>query len=321
MGAGRDVETVRQSTMPHQHDNRIQETEITEYKIKKIRRNMRKLFAIALCMLSLAACDNSNKNASTAENERTDSLNRVIAQKDNEINDMLSTLNEIQEGFRQISAAENRVTLAKTGESSNRTSQIRSDMEFIAQTMKHNRELIAKLQRQAREGSVAAEQLKTTIENLTAELEDKTKQIDVLRRELAQKDVRITELDQTVTTLNNDVENLKTETREKANTISNQDRQIHTAWYVFGTKKELAENRILEKGDVLKSNFNRNYFTKIDIRVDKEIKLYSKSAKILTSHPSSSYTLQRDASKQYILRITNPEVFWSTSKYLVVQVK
>ena len=60
---------------------------------------MRKLFAIALCMLSLAACDNSNKNASTAENERTDSLNRVIAQKDNEINDMLSTLNEIQEGF------------------------------------------------------------------------------------------------------------------------------------------------------------------------------------------------------------------------------
>ena len=275
---------------------------------------MRKLFAIALCMLSLAACDNSNKNASTAENERTDSLNRVIAQKDNEINDMLSTLNEIQEGFRQISAAENRVTLAKTGESSNRTSQIRSDMEFIAQTMKHNRELIAKLQRQAREGSVAAEQLKTTIE-------DKTKQIDVLRRELAQKDVRITELDQTVTTLNNDVENLKTETREKANTISNQDRQIHTAWYVFGTKKELAENRILEKGDVLKSNFNRNYFTKIDIRVDKEIKLYSKSAKILTSHPSSSYTLQRDASKQYILRITNPEVFWSTSKYLVVQVK
>ena len=95
------MEAVRQSTMPHQHDNRIQETEITEYKIKKIRRNMRKLFAIALCMLSLAACDNSNKNASTAENERTDSLNRVIAQKDNEINDMLSTLNEIQEGFRQ----------------------------------------------------------------------------------------------------------------------------------------------------------------------------------------------------------------------------
>ena len=143
----------------------------------------------------------------------------------------------------------------------------------------------------------------------------------MLRDELAQKDVRITELDQTVTTLNEDVAQLRTETQEQSNTISNQDRQIHTAWYVFGTKKELTQNRILEKGRVLQSNFNRNYFTKIDIRVDKEIRLYSKSAKILTSHPASSYTLQQDASKQYVLRITNPEVFWSTSKYLVVQVK
>ena len=286
----------------------------------KKRNIMKKLFFFALCMLSMTACDNKKSDANT-DNEKTDSLTRIIAQKDNEINDMLSTLNEIQEGFRQISAAENRVTLAKDGETTNRASQIRNDMNFIAQTMKHNRELIAKLQKQAREGSIAAEQLKTTIENLTSELEERNKEIAVLRDELAQKDVRITELDQTVTTLNEDVAQLRTETQEQSNTISNQDRQIHTAWYVFGTKKEVTQNRILEKGRVLQSNFNRNYFTKIDIRVDKEIRLYSKSAKILTSHPASSYTLQQDASKQYVLRITNPEVFWSTSKYLVVQVK
>ena len=41
----------------------------------------------------------------------------------------------------------------------------------------------------------------------------------------------------------------------------------------------------------------------------------------MTPHPSSSYTLDRDANKQYVLRITNPELFWSTSKYLVVVVK
>ena len=47
----------------------------------------------------------------------------------------------------------------------------------------------------------------------------------------------------------------------------------------------------------------------------------SKSAKLLTTHPSSSYALVRDANKQYTLRITNPQIFWSTSKYLVVLVK
>jgi P pilus assembly chaperone PapD len=55
--------------------------------------------------------------------------------------------------------------------------------------------------------------------------------------------------------------------------------------------------------------------------VDKEIKLYSRDAELLTAHPASSYTLQRDANKQYVLRITNPEQFWSTSKYLVILVK
>ena len=91
---------------------------------------------------------------------------------------------------------------------------------------------------------------------------------------------------------------------------------------MFGTKAELKEQKILQSGDVLKSsNFNRDYFTKIDIRVDKEIKLYSKSAKVLTSHPANTYTLAKDAKGQYVLRITNPTQFWSASKYLVIQVK
>ena len=60
---------------------------------------------------------------------------------------------------------------------------------------------------------------------------------------------------------------------------------------------------------------------KIDIRVTKEIKLYSKSVKLLTTHPSGSYQLVTDENKQYVLQITTPQLFWSTSKYLVVLVK
>ena len=72
---------------------------------------------------------------------------------------------------------------------------------------------------------------------------------------------------------------------------------------------------------MLRADFNRDYFTKIDIRVDKEIRLYSRYAKLLTAHPEGSYTLTQDANKQYILRITNPQQFWSASKYLVVMVR
>ena len=73
---------------------------------------------------------------------------------------------------------------------------------------------------------------------------------------------------------------------------------------------------------MLKSDdFNKDYFTKIDIRVTKVIKLYSKKAELKTSHPAGSYTLDKDAQGQYTLRITNPQSFWSVSRYLVIVVR
>ena len=152
-------------------------------------------------------------------------------------------------------------------------------------------------------------------------MEEKDEQLKQLRAELNAKDIHIAELDATINTLNTNVSDLKTETEQKAQTIDSQDKQLNTAWFAFGSKKELKAQNVLVKGKVLRGNFNKNFFTKIDIRVDKEIKLYSKSAKILTMHPSSSYTLATDAKDQYVLRITNPQLFWSTSKYLVIQVK
>ena len=94
-------------------------------------------------------------------------------------------------------------------------------------------------------------------------------------------------------------------------------KEDNVAYYVFGTKKELEDNRVLSNGKVY---FNKSYFTKIDIRIDKEIKLYSKSAKILTNHPASSYSLVPDGNMQYILRINDPQLFWSSSKILVILV-
>ena len=285
---------------------------------------MKKLVSIlTVAMLSFAfyGCQDNKKATDSAEAALTDSLQRIISQKDTEINDMMGTLNEIQEGFRQINEAEERVTIAKEGERANKKQQIRENIQFISTTMRHNRELIAKLRNQLRQSSVKGDALKTALDALTKQLEEKDKQLQDMRAELEAKDIHIAELDEAISDLNTSVSNLATESEQKSQTINSQDRQLNTAWFVFGTRKELKEQRIIEGDKVLQANFNKSYFTKIDIRIDKEVKFYSKSAKILTMHPSSSYTLQRDANKQYVLRITNPEIFWSTSKYLVVLVK
>ena len=260
---------------------------------------MKKLLFAVVCALAFVACKQGKSDADLAGAQLRDSLNRVIEQKDTEINDLMSTMNEIEEGFREINEAENRLSLARDGEGANREQRIRENLQFIQSTMKQNRELIAKLQRQLREGSIKGDQLQRTIENLTKQMEEKDKQLQQLREELDAKDIHIMDLDEKIANLNTNVDNLTEEGNRKSQKINDQDQQLHTAWYVFGTKDELKEQRIYDGGKVLQGNFNRSYFTKIDIRVTKEIKLYSRSAKMLTAHPASSYTLQRDANKQY----------------------
>jgi len=282
---------------------------------------MKKMLFIAVCLMAMTACKNEKTESNLSQVSQADSLQKVIAQKDNEINDMMGIFNDIEEGFRQINEAENKVSLAKDGEGADRSQRIRENIQFIQQRLSENRALIEKLRQQLRESSVNGEQMKRTLDNMVKQLEEKDQQLKDLRAQLEAKDIHIEELDMTINALHEDVTNLKGESEQKTKTINVQDKQLNTAWFVFGTKKELKEQNILVNGKVLQSNFNKNYFTKIDIRVDKEIKLYSKSAKILTTHPSSSYSLTRDANDQYVLRITNPQLFWSTSKYLVIQVK
>ena len=281
---------------------------------------MKKALLFVVALLSLTAC-NQKGSGDDKLVQQADSLNRIIAQKDNEINDMIGTMNDIEEGFRAINAAEDRVSVARQGEGASAKERIQENMQFIQQTMQQNRELINKLRNQLRTSSVKGDQLRRTLETLTQQMDEKDAQLKALQAELQAKNIQIEELSEQVSDLSTNVSNLKEESSEKSQTISQQDKQLNSAWFVFGTKKELKEQRIIEDGEVLRSNFNQDYFTKIDIRVDKEIKLYSRSAKLLTSHPAGSYKLETDANKQYVLRIENPSKFWSTSKYLVILVK
>ena len=42
-------------------------------------------------------------------------------------------------------------------------------------------------------------------------------------------------------------------------------------------------------------------------------------AKLLTNHPEGTYELQKDNEGYLTLVITNPDSFWSLSRYLVVE--
>lgn len=288
------------------------------------------LLLAAVCTLSFTmSCSTKKEKEQESKDpnaETIDSLRQALTQSQNESNDLIETLSQIQDGFDQINEAEGRVSVEnKQGERANKQAII-ENMEFIQRTMKLNRELISNLQQQLRNANQSDKRTKAKLEemvnNYNKQLEDKQKQIDELRAQLAERDIKIAEQGEQINALNTSVNDLSQKNEEKARTMAAQDKELNTAYYVFGTKKELREQRILKSGDVLKSNdFNKDYFTRIDLRVTKQIRLYSKSAKLMTNHPAGSYTLEKDAQNQYVLRINNPQEFWSVSKYLVIIVK
>ena len=291
---------------------------------------MKKLAVLFVCVALLASCDGF-KGGSKDLKAENDSLLMELNQRNAELDDMMGTFNEVQEGFRKINAAESRVDLQRgtiTENSASAKQQIASDIEFISKQMEENKAQIAKLQAQLKNSSYNSAQMKKAVAALTAELNAKQQRIEELQTELASKNIRIQELDAAVTGLSSEKEELTAENEAKAKTVAEQDKALNTAWFVFGTKKELKDQKILtntglfKKGQVLKdSDINKDYFTQVDIRTTKEIKLYSKDADILTTHPAGSYALEKDDKGQLTLKITNPKDFWSVSKYLVIQVK
>lgn len=284
---------------------------------------MKKIVLSVFCAgVLLSSCNNLGQNKESLQ-AQNDSLMLEISNRDAELDEIMGAFNQIQEGFREINEAENRVDLkGGTIESQSSAERIKEDIRFISTKLKSNREQIAKLEEQLKNSNYQSAQLKKAIKNLTDELNAKQQQIETLQAELASKNIRIAELDEAVMDLNKNVDALSAENEAQAKTVEAQDKALNMAWYVFGTKSELRDQKILKHGDVLKdSEFNKDYFTQIDIRRDKEIMLYSKRAELLTTHPEGSYEFVKDKKNQLTLKITEPSTFWSVSRYLVIQVR
>jgi hypothetical protein len=154
--------------------------------------------------------------------------------------------------------------------------------------------------------------LEQMIASLQAQIDSKDGEIGELKASLEAKNIE----------LSNIVMNL--ENVEKESSVKTE--KLNTAFYAFGTKKELIEKGVLTKegGFIgigkttkLKDNFNKDYFTKVDVSSTSSINIGAKKAKLVTNHPTSSYKLVGEKTVEKI-EITNAEDFWSSSKYLVI---
>jgi len=284
------------------------------------------LLSIALIFNGCQSADEPNPELEKLKAEK-EAIAKEAASKDSTINSFMESLNEIEDNLREVKQKEGSIkTSATSGAELQGTAKdrINQDINDINEIMEENKQKLINLQSKLKKSNIKISQFEKTIERMTEQLAEKDKEIGTLKEQLAAQNIQISEL-------NTNVSNLKTESAGKTQVIEQQVVKMNTAFYAVGTYKELRDNKVvnkeggflgLGKKKILKSDFNQDYFTQIDVSKITTIPINAKSAKVITTHPTSSYKIEMDGKKKAkSLTITNSESFWKSSKYLVITVE
>lgn len=276
---------------------------------------MKKLFIAQLVVAAVAFTACGNGAGQKALQDSNDSLRNELSLKDAALSELVGTMNLIEEGFKKINEMQGRINLSSITNEVSNSKIVEENIENITSALAKNKAEIDKLKKELLDGKKATKELKELLFNLEQQLIDKGHELFALQKSLADKNIHIGRLDSIVTILTRE------NTGQELQLIA-QEEELNSVWYAIGTKSELKGENILSGGEIMReSDVNMAYFTKADKRELKTIETFAKRAKLLTNHPNGSYTLERNADKQYVLTITDADAFWTTTKYLVIQVR
>jgi len=289
---------------------------------------MKRYSVIIILILSFSSCQQAKVNQMQVAQ---DSITQAIIKRDSTILDFVASMNEIQENLDSIKKIQAIVKVQSN--SGNELQQgekdrIVSDIRMINELLQRNKELIAQLQRQANSSGMKIAELQKAIVNLNRQVEEKNAEIITLREELQKLNFDMEGLNVQLKTAEEKTISQEKVIEEKSKAIEEQTTAMNTAWYAFGTTKELISNGVVKKeGGVLglgrtiqlKEDFNKEFFTQVDIRDLKSIPLFVKKAELVTTHTAGSYHFAGDGEIES-LEIDNPQEFWKTSKYLVIAI-
>ncbi len=256
--------------------------------------------------------DKGNPLADSLKNANG-ALSGQLNEKEAALQEFIASFNEIQENLNAIKEKEKIVTTASSkGDVKSKQGQIQEDIQSIYDLMEKNKNRISSLTQKLKQSNLKLAGLEKMIENL--------------QNSLVLKDEEIAELKTKMEGLNIELANLNTNYRSVESERDAKHEALNTAYYAIGTSKELKDKKVitkeggfigLGKSTKVTPDFNKEYFTKLNIEQTTSINIGAKKVKLLTNHPSSSYKLVGTKPIEK-LEIIDAREFWGASKYLVI---
>lgn len=277
---------------------------------------------IAAAAIMVSSCNQAELDKSSHDK---DSLQSVVNERDISLNDFIASFNEVESNLDSI-AVRQHIILSHTDKNSelkkDQKARINSEIQAINELMEQNRKKLADLNHKLKNSGNKNAELMKTIATINNQLAHKD-------QELAELNTKLLELNAQVATLNTSVDTLNKRNQAQSQTIDERTMALHTAYYVMGKSGELKDAKIIDRQggllgigrtSKLNSDFDNSKFIRIDYTQTSSIAVNS-DMKIITSHPTGTFMLEKDAKDKDIVKnivITDPEKFWSTSKYLVI---
>ena len=285
---------------------------------------MKRVFFVAGLIAVFAVSCSGGKTDNAADEAAQDSIR--IETLETEKDSLMSLMGEISNNLIEINGLENIVTSKEfKSESPSRKREILNNIEAIKQELAVRRQKLEQLEEKLKKQNGYTANLQKTIDSQKQLIDQQNKKITDLEDELAKANIKIEDLNVRVDSLNTEVSNVSKEKQIAEQKTEELTNQLNTCYYIVETNKVLKEKKILEKRflgrtKIMEGDFDRSAFVKADKRSLTEIPTGSTSAKVVSKQPADSYEIV-DENGYKVVKITNANLFWEKSDFLVIEVK
>lgn len=287
------------------------------------------IMGLAAMHLFFTSCNNNANEDVLMAQQRADSLQQIIDEKDGEIDALFDVLNQIEDNLNQINDKYSSVQKMSRGgieNNNNVKGEINDQIANIETMLADNKTKLANLNAKLKTAGNESSQLQEFVAKLEQRITDQEAQITALRTELENSKVIIKGLNENINTLH-------AANQEKDATIARQTAEANKAYFIVGSYSELKNAGIVNKSggfigigkkQSASANMNTELFTMIDRTKVTTITINQKKPVVISKHPADSYELVADESDPSVtayLKILNPGTFWKYTNYLVVSTK
>lgn len=268
------------------------------------------------------SCGHEQKPASTSLMEASrQELANAIEERDS----LVILVKEISETMEQVKDLENIIALSSTAspDSLKNKPSLTSDLIALKNTLASRRNKLVRLEKELETSNIYSEKVKCAVKSLRKRIDTQYSSIEKMKSEISLQELTISSLNRKVDSLNSEIASAGEYHELSLAEAKREIDRLHTCYFIVAKKSELKKHNIIEErflssSKIMEGNFDHSFFVANDRRSLSRIDLNSRKGKILTNHPDGSYEII-DSTNNKILHITDPELFWSLTNYLVIQ--